>query len=151
MCRPILERVMGIGPTRPAWKAGILPLNYTRTCDAHKYYHNAKSMSTKIAVRLQNFVKKLYRCKNIYHWTLNLIVYFSKKTLRLFVCFQILFLILKIFYAAFTFYLIVTSIIIFHKYFVNFSIRFFTALDRWLTEFFSSSVAIPKLFCNSEE
>ena len=27
----VLERVMGIGPTRPAWKAGILPLNYTRT------------------------------------------------------------------------------------------------------------------------
>ena len=27
---PKLERVMGIGPTRPAWKAGILPLNYTR-------------------------------------------------------------------------------------------------------------------------
>ena len=26
----ILERVMGIEPTRPAWKAGILPLNYTR-------------------------------------------------------------------------------------------------------------------------
>ena len=29
--RPLkMERVMGIGPTRPAWKAGILPLNYTR-------------------------------------------------------------------------------------------------------------------------
>ncbi len=27
-----MERVMGIGPTRPAWKAGILPLNYTRIC-----------------------------------------------------------------------------------------------------------------------
>ena len=27
----LLERVMGIGPTLPAWKAGILPLNYTRT------------------------------------------------------------------------------------------------------------------------
>ena len=26
----LVERVMGIGPTRPAWKAGILPLNYTR-------------------------------------------------------------------------------------------------------------------------
>ena len=26
----MVERVMGIGPTRPAWKAGILPLNYTR-------------------------------------------------------------------------------------------------------------------------
>ena len=27
-----VERVMGIGPTRPAWKAGVLPLNYTRVC-----------------------------------------------------------------------------------------------------------------------
>ena len=27
----IMERVMGIGPTQPAWKAGVLPLNYTRT------------------------------------------------------------------------------------------------------------------------
>ena len=26
----LLERVMGIEPTQPAWKAGILPLNYTR-------------------------------------------------------------------------------------------------------------------------
>ena len=25
-----VERVMGIEPTQPAWKAGILPLNYTR-------------------------------------------------------------------------------------------------------------------------
>ena len=28
--RIMVERVMGIEPTRPAWKAGILPLNYTR-------------------------------------------------------------------------------------------------------------------------
>ena len=26
----ILERVTGIGPAYPAWKAGVLPLNYTR-------------------------------------------------------------------------------------------------------------------------
>ena len=26
-----LERMMGIEPTRPAWKAGVLPLNYIRT------------------------------------------------------------------------------------------------------------------------
>ena len=26
-----VERVMGLGPTQPAWKAGVLPLNYTRT------------------------------------------------------------------------------------------------------------------------
>ena len=25
------QRVMGIEPTCPAWKAGVLPLNYTRT------------------------------------------------------------------------------------------------------------------------
>ena len=27
----ISKRVMGIEPTYPAWKAGVLPLNYTRT------------------------------------------------------------------------------------------------------------------------
>ena len=27
----LTERVMGIEPTYPAWKAGVLPLNYTRT------------------------------------------------------------------------------------------------------------------------
>ena len=27
---PIRKRVMGIEPTYPAWKAGVLPLNYTR-------------------------------------------------------------------------------------------------------------------------
>lgn len=25
-----MERVTGIEPARPAWKAGVLPLNYTR-------------------------------------------------------------------------------------------------------------------------
>ena len=30
MLQARMERVMGIEPTRPAWKAGILPLNYTR-------------------------------------------------------------------------------------------------------------------------
>ena len=35
-----MERVMGIEPTRPAWKAGILPLNYTRmlVCSLHVSY-----------------------------------------------------------------------------------------------------------------
>ena len=30
LLREKVERVMGIEPTRPAWKAGVLPLNYTR-------------------------------------------------------------------------------------------------------------------------
>ena len=29
--RPVVERVIGIEPTSSAWKAGVLPLNYTRT------------------------------------------------------------------------------------------------------------------------
>ena len=28
--RIFMERVTGIGPAYPAWKAGVLPLNYTR-------------------------------------------------------------------------------------------------------------------------
>ena len=34
-----MERVMGIEPTRPAWKAGILPLNYTRISATVLFYH----------------------------------------------------------------------------------------------------------------
>ena len=34
-----MERVMGIEPTYPAWKAGVLPLNYTRI--GH-FWHSAK-------------------------------------------------------------------------------------------------------------
>ena len=38
LARTFLERVMGIEPTRPAWKAGVLPLNYTRAfCDGIYY------------------------------------------------------------------------------------------------------------------
>ena len=32
--RSLLERVMGIEPTQPAWKAGVLPLNYTRVSNS---------------------------------------------------------------------------------------------------------------------
>ena len=31
------KRVMGIEPTYPAWKAGVLPLNYTRTGNAFSF------------------------------------------------------------------------------------------------------------------
>ena len=55
-----VERVMGIEPTRPAWKAGILPLNYTRISrNALQLYNARKNMSTKIA--------RFYKiCKNIF-------------------------------------------------------------------------------------
>ena len=44
--RIFMERVMGIEPTRPAWKAGILPLNYTRVATfiiIHNTLQNVKS------------------------------------------------------------------------------------------------------------
>ena len=45
---------MGIGPTQPAWKASVLPLNYTRVCtvcvppqlNAKKLYQNKFLLST---------------------------------------------------------------------------------------------------------
>ncbi len=37
--RALMERVKGIEPSRPAWKAGILPLNYTRIL----YFTNRRS------------------------------------------------------------------------------------------------------------
>jgi hypothetical protein len=42
-----MERVMGIEPTLPAWKAGVLPLNYTR-----------KSFSQLVDNKL-SFIKKI--------------------------------------------------------------------------------------------
>ena len=35
---PIRKRVMGIEPTYPAWKAGVLPLNYTRSYEIIKLH-----------------------------------------------------------------------------------------------------------------
>ena len=43
--KQILERVMGIGPTLPAWKAGILPLNYTRNNSFANTLINCNKMS----------------------------------------------------------------------------------------------------------
>ena len=44
-----MERVMGIEPTQPAWKAGVLPLYYTRIKICHKrpyeFYHTLNPLS----------------------------------------------------------------------------------------------------------
>ena len=39
-----VERVMGIGPTQPAWKASVLPLNYTRVLYELAAQLNAKKL-----------------------------------------------------------------------------------------------------------
>ena len=44
------KRVMGIEPTYPAWKAGVLPLNYTRMYDIcfqqKLYYHMNRQIAS---------------------------------------------------------------------------------------------------------
>ena len=60
-----VERVMGIGPTRPAWKAGILPLNYTRIRRASPLYRQRlyiialiKRIVKYFSLFFANFLKK---------------------------------------------------------------------------------------------
>ena len=54
--KPIMERVMGIGPTQPAWKAGVLPLNYTRvTHNACIFYQNIRALSNDFIPFSKNF------------------------------------------------------------------------------------------------
>ena len=59
-----VERVMGIEPTRPAWKAGILPLNYTRMVlpltSANGYYHIFAGLS----MVFEKFNSNLDQAKN---------------------------------------------------------------------------------------
>ena len=59
---------MGIGPTQPAWKAGILPLNYTRTRyavnNANELYQNVILMSTVYKLFLKIFKEKILLVKN---------------------------------------------------------------------------------------
>ena len=40
-----MERVKGIEPSQPAWKAGALPLSYTRTDLTFIFYQYRMSMS----------------------------------------------------------------------------------------------------------
>ncbi len=58
---------MGIGPTQPAWKAGILPLNYTRTRyavnNANELYQNVILMSTVCELFLKKFNEKIILAK----------------------------------------------------------------------------------------
>ena len=39
----ISKRVMGIEPTYPAWKAGVLPLNYTRRYSVERAIDGART------------------------------------------------------------------------------------------------------------
>ena len=57
-----LERVMGIEPTQPAWKASVLPLNYTRiVCSAFATIEPGAHNSM-----LKNYSKSVFACQLIF-------------------------------------------------------------------------------------
>ena len=49
--RRILERVKGIGPSQPAWKAGALPLSYTRIFGGDERIRTTESIANGFTVR----------------------------------------------------------------------------------------------------
>ena len=51
----VMERVMGIEPTYPAWKAGVLPLNYTRTVVSIQLENNNTGTSQLSTALIKNF------------------------------------------------------------------------------------------------
>ena len=55
-----VERVMGIGPTRPAWKAGILPMNYTRIEHAPPSYRQRLYIITRFK-RIVKYFSSFFR------------------------------------------------------------------------------------------
>ena len=63
-----VERVMGIGPTYPAWKAGVLPLNYTRRSRVKKRFRQASLYRFSAAVsmfeREQTLRSSIYAAKH---------------------------------------------------------------------------------------
>ena len=51
---------MGIEPTRPAWKAGILPLNYTRMFNACTFYQSFCFLSNDFYIPEKFFRENLH-------------------------------------------------------------------------------------------
>ena len=56
-----MERVMGIEPTSSAWKAEVLPLNYTRL---KKHY---KTMTLHIGMAFKTFASRQDRHENAFY------------------------------------------------------------------------------------
>ena len=66
---PSLERVMGIEPTQSAWKAEVLPLNYTRiTIDAPAQRATGSLRPAQRSPALRAFVEPLFRFSSSPTW-----------------------------------------------------------------------------------
>ena len=53
-----MERVAGIEPAQSAWKAEILPLNYTRISTLLLYYSQGKKQCQDIFLKILLFLKE---------------------------------------------------------------------------------------------
>ena len=58
--KQVLERVMGIEPTQSAWKADILPLNYTRKIPSQPLYGRSNSTDLHIISASHSFVNTFF-------------------------------------------------------------------------------------------
>ena len=60
------KRVMGIEPTYPAWKAGVLPLNYTRIFICFLSLSHRQDVSYNIRINLSiSFLKKILKISKV--------------------------------------------------------------------------------------
>ena len=78
---------MGIGPTRPAWKAGILPLNYTRTYHippSHRQRLYIIALLKKIVKQFSRFFEKISYFFYFFKNHLILFPYFLKMCYNIF-------------------------------------------------------------------
>ena len=64
LCPKIMERVKGIGPSQPAWKAGVLPLNYTRNIANIKILSQCNLCVKNYSKYFKKVYYKIHRQKN---------------------------------------------------------------------------------------
>ena len=73
----LMKRVMGIEPTYPAWKAGVLPLNYTRISAVRFVlflFSSANKQNYTLSVRVcQHFFQNFFKNFSIYFQTLKML------------------------------------------------------------------------------
>ena len=65
------KRVMGIEPTYPAWKAGVLPLNYTRTTNCLCLSHQRRLVSMMKLHLSTLFLNFFYFFNNTHNFIIN--------------------------------------------------------------------------------
>ena len=70
-----VERVMGIEPTQPAWKAGALPLSYTRIYKRGPILSGNDYLTTDVYFMSSAICKKNTEASDCYHHSLLVVIF----------------------------------------------------------------------------